>query len=65
MTFAAALCFAFGPKQTCLVAPHMSAFGGIADMTCCDANVRFLPKADIRFSAMEPVRLTLICIARR
>jgi hypothetical protein len=24
---------AFGPKQTSLVAPHMSAFGGEADMT--------------------------------
>jgi hypothetical protein len=24
---------AFGPKRTCLVAPHMSAFGGKADMT--------------------------------
>src|SRR5262245_56712423 len=26
---------AFGPKQTSLVAPHMSAFGGKADMTVC------------------------------
>ena len=26
---------AFGPKRTSLVAPHMSAFGGKADMTVC------------------------------
>jgi hypothetical protein len=26
---------AFGPKRTSLVAPHMSAFGGKADMTLC------------------------------
>src|SRR5512133_3117315 len=26
---------AFGPKQTSLVAPHMPAFGGKADMTFC------------------------------
>jgi hypothetical protein len=28
---------AFGPKQTSQVAPHMSAFGGKADMTFCSA----------------------------
>jgi Lipocalin-like domain len=32
---------AFGPKRTCLVAPHMSAFGGKADMPFCTANVCF------------------------
>jgi hypothetical protein len=26
---------AFGPKRTSLAAPHMSAFGGKADMTFC------------------------------
>src|SRR5262249_52269236 len=26
---------AFGPKRTSVVAPHMSAFGGKADMTFC------------------------------
>jgi hypothetical protein len=26
---------AFGPKRTFLFAPHMSAFGGKADMTVC------------------------------
>jgi hypothetical protein len=26
---------AYGPKRTCLVTPHMSAFGGKADMTVC------------------------------
>ena len=31
---------AFGTKRTSLVAPHMSAFGGKADMTFCIANVR-------------------------
>ena len=30
---------AFGPKQTCPSAPHMSAFGGKADMTFCGAHV--------------------------
>ena len=44
---------AFGPKQTSSVAPHMSAFGVRADMTCCDANVCFWPKADIPFAATE------------
>jgi hypothetical protein len=32
---------AIGPKRTSLVAPHMSAFGGKADMTFCDADVCF------------------------
>jgi hypothetical protein len=32
---------AIGPKRTSLVAPHMSAFGGKADMTVCGANVCF------------------------
>jgi|GEM_PF-834986 hypothetical protein len=27
--------FAIGPKQTSLAAPHMSAFGGGADMAVC------------------------------
>src|SRR5215471_17433117 len=31
---------AFGPKQTSLVAPHMSAFGGKAYLKDCTANVR-------------------------
>jgi hypothetical protein len=30
---------AIGPKRTSLAAPHMSAFGGKADMTFCAANV--------------------------
>jgi hypothetical protein len=30
-----------GPKRTSLVAPHMSAFGGKADMTVCIAHVCF------------------------
>ena len=32
---------AIGPKQTFLVAPHMSAFGGKADMAFCSAYVCF------------------------
>jgi hypothetical protein len=32
---------AFGPKRTSLAAPHMSAFGGKADMAYCSANVGF------------------------
>ena len=32
---------AFGTKRTSLVAPHMSAIGGKADMTFCTAHVRF------------------------
>jgi hypothetical protein len=31
---------AIGPKRTSLIAPHMSAFEGKADMAYCDANVR-------------------------
>jgi len=32
---------AIGPKRTSLVAPHMSAFGGKADMTFCGAHACF------------------------
>ena len=32
---------AIGTKRTSLVAPHMSAIGGKADMTFCTANVCF------------------------
>jgi hypothetical protein len=41
---------AIGPKQTSLVAPHMSAFGGKADMTICGMSafsVAIGGKADI------------------
>jgi hypothetical protein len=31
---------AFGPKPTCLVALHMSAFGGKADIALASQNVR-------------------------
>jgi len=31
---------AFGPKQTCTSAPHMSAFGGKADMAFCEFRYR-------------------------
>jgi hypothetical protein len=39
MMFAALHESAFGPKRTSLVAAHMSAFGGKADMAYCNANV--------------------------
>jgi hypothetical protein len=32
---------AIGPKRTSLAAPHMSAFGGEADIAFCGANVRY------------------------
>jgi hypothetical protein len=32
---------AIGPKRTSLAAPHMSAFGGKADMAIAQRNVRF------------------------
>ena len=43
---------AFGPKRTSLAAPHMSAFGGKADMTICDMSafaVAIGGKADMAF----------------
>jgi hypothetical protein len=43
---------AFGPKQTCSFAPHMSAFGGKADMTVCGKSafaVAIGGKADVPF----------------
>jgi len=36
MLFAALHESAIGPKRTSLVAPHMSAFGGKADMAFCE-----------------------------
>jgi hypothetical protein len=44
--------FAFGPKRTLLVASHMSAFGGKADMTICGnslSRVAIESKADMPF----------------
>ena len=46
MLFAAVHESAFGTKRTSLVAPHMSAFGGKADMCRATRDVRFVPKAD-------------------
>jgi hypothetical protein len=48
---------AFGPKQTSLVAPHMSALGGKADMLCCGGHVRERAKADIRSYLTRPARI--------
>ena len=39
---------AIGPKQTCTTAPHMSAFGGKADMACA-----------MRMSAIDPKRTSM------
>jgi hypothetical protein len=44
---------AIGPKRTSLIALHMSAFGGKADMTFCGANIRFWHKADIYDTSQE------------
>jgi len=46
-SFAAVHESASGTKRTSLVALHMSAIGGKADMPCYGANARFSPKADI------------------
>jgi hypothetical protein len=35
---------AFGPKRTCLAAPHMSAFGGKADIALAAQMSAFDPK---------------------
>jgi hypothetical protein len=44
---------AIGPKRTSLVALHMSAFGGKADMTSCVAHVCLGPKADLSLHSPE------------
>src|SRR5215510_6578751 len=46
---------AIGPKQTWPRAPHMSAFGGKADMAYCTAYVCFDPKRALR-SEVRPFR---------
>jgi hypothetical protein len=45
---------AIGPKQTCAVAPHMSAFRGRADISLNYGNVHFCPKANMRSSLRPP-----------
>jgi len=43
---------AIGPKRTSVVAPHMSAFGGKADMTICGMSafaVAIRGKADMTY----------------
>ena len=40
--------FATGAKQTCASAPHMSAFGGKADIAANLRHVCFCPNADKR-----------------
>ena len=42
---------AIGTNRTWASAPHMSAFGGNADMAWCTAHVRLWPKADIENGA--------------
>ena len=40
---------AIGPKPTSLAAPHLSAFGGKADMACC-GNSAYDPKRTYRLA---------------
>jgi len=54
---------AFGPKRTSLVAPHMSAFGGKADMTVCGnplsrslLGVKRTCRFALHMSAFDPKR---------
>jgi hypothetical protein len=52
MLFAAVHESAFVPKRTSIAAPHMSAFGGKADMTVCGKSafaVAIGGKADVPF----------------
>jgi hypothetical protein len=42
---------AIGPKRTSLVAPHMSAFGGKADMARKYLNIRQRAKMGVRSSS--------------
>jgi hypothetical protein len=54
---------AIGPKQTCAVAPHMSALGGKADMTICGMSafaVAIGVKADMAYCNAN-VRFQLCC----
>jgi hypothetical protein len=53
---------AFGPKRTSLVAPHMSAFEGKADITCCDAKSAFDPKRTSHRSNKFHIN---ICVERK
>ena len=49
---------AYGTKRTSLFAPHVSAFGGKADMGYCTANVCFRPEADIGLAEVRaPARV--------
>ena len=54
---------AFGPKRTSATAPHMSAFGGKADMTFCTAYVGFSnrPIGVKRFQAIPPLSVDVAC----
>ena len=54
---------AIGPKQTSLVAPHMSAFGGKADMAVCGSplsrsllGVKRTCLSALHMSAFDPKR---------
>jgi hypothetical protein len=54
-----------GPKQTSLVAPHMSAFGGKADMAYSSANVCFSPKATSGNGANARIYIGLSIVVNR
>ena len=47
---------AIGTKRTYLVALHMSAFGGKADMTFCAAMSAYDPKRTLRKDLLSAVR---------
>src|SRR5215831_3240380 len=63
---------AFGPKRRSLAAPHMSAFGGKADMTVCGCllsrsllGVKRTWALAPHTSAFDPKRTFLLCGLRR
>src|SRR5262245_25131169 len=60
---------AFGPKQTCASALHMSAFGGKADMPFCKGHEKHMSDfheggclcRDIRYRAFGPPLEAIVC----
>jgi hypothetical protein len=57
---------AFGPKRTSVFAPHMSVFGGKADIALMPQNIRLLPEANIASALLLPLychgAIARICI---
>ena len=52
---------AIGTKRTCLVAPHMSAFGGKADMPLCTAEMSAFDPKRISYPQSTSVTPDLSC----